>query len=92
MRHGKQERGPGHHGPPDATHDGRAGNRWGHLLFLALLSAVIIFLFVVLPVWLLSKRSHAPPSAETFGPPAASPGAPATDPVEPDREEPVRFE
>ena len=70
--------------------------------FLFLVSAVIVFLFILLPFWLLYKRSVKPPASEAFGPPPASavlapepepgrplaPNAPAPDE---DDEHPVRF-
>jgi hypothetical protein len=90
-----------HHGKgPPVTGDGK---RRG--CFLVLLSAAIIFLFIVLPFWLLYKRSVKPPAPEAFGPPPASavpvaepeperePGGPfAPKPPDPDGEDkPVRF-
>jgi hypothetical protein len=67
------------------------------MVFLALLSAAIIFLFIVLPFWLLYKRSVAPPAPESFGP--AAPGEPAKPPPEPrpgrsypgDDDKPLKF-
>ncbi len=69
-----------------------------------LLAATIIFLFIVLPFWLLYRRSFAPPAPEAFGPPPASavaepePKRPPADPLAPkppdsdeDDEKPVRF-
>jgi hypothetical protein len=75
-----------------------AGDRKRRAVFLALLSVAIIFLFIVLPFWLLFKRSIAPPSPESFGP-AAPTGIPkpATEPEdEPadsdkDNDEPIKF-
>jgi len=59
------------------------------MVFLALLSAAIIFLFIVLPFWLLYKRSVAPPAPEAFGPAApAEPGQPANPVPEPRRKPP----
>ena len=62
-----------------------------HRVFLAVLSAGIFFLFIVLPFWLLHKRSYAPPMPESFGPPSAPP-APVPEVTDPaDDEKPVRF-
>jgi hypothetical protein len=62
-----------------------------HRVFLAVLSAGMFFLFIVLPLWLLHKRSYAPPMPESFGPPSA-PAAPApAEPAPANEEEPVRF-
>ena len=61
--------------------------------FLFLVSAVIVFLFILLPFWLLYKRSVKPPASEAFGPPPAS-AAPAIDPdpdPDPDRERRHQF-
>jgi hypothetical protein len=51
----------------------------------------MFFLFIVLPLWWLHKRSYAPPAPESFGLPSA-PAAPVpTAPDSPVNEEPVRF-
>ena len=57
--------------------------------FLFLVSAVIVFLFILLPFWLLYKRSVKPPASEAFGPPPAS-AAPEPEP-DPDRERRHQF-
>ena len=57
--------------------------------FLFLVSAVIVFLFILLPFWLLYKRSVKPPAPESFGPAApAEPGQPADPNPEPKRKRP----
>jgi hypothetical protein len=60
--------------------------------FLAVLSAGIILLFIVLPLWLLFRRSSEPPGPESFGP-ASSPTAltPASPDSDDEKEKPVRF-
>jgi hypothetical protein len=60
---------------PPITGDGK---RRG--CFLILLSAAVILLFIVLPFWLLYKRTVAPPATDSFGPPPAS-AIPASEPV-----------
>ena len=61
-------------------------------VFLAVLAAAIFFLFIVLPFWLLYKRTANPPTESSFGPAETSHDwkAPAT-PSQPRRDNDVRF-
>jgi hypothetical protein len=76
-----------------------AADKWRRRIFLAVLSAAIVFLFIVLPFWLLYRRSAAPPSPEAFGPTAPAAAAktgPETMPESSDSDDeeedkPVRF-
>ena len=62
-----------------------------HRVFLAVLAAGMFFLLIVLPLWLLHKRSYPPPAPESFGLPSVPPAPVPKAPHPPDDEDSVRF-